>query len=87
MKVTGTGFMWLFCSLSGAYKTAPVELEGDEPQLEAMGARNTKGVGIWNSSPRAPRKYFSLLEVLSNSLYHRHYFDLKCSLLLSGLRC
>lgn len=28
MKVTGTGFMWLFCSLSGAYKTAPVELEG-----------------------------------------------------------
>lgn len=87
MKVTGTGFMWLFCWLAGADKTAPVELEGEAPQLEAMEARHTKGVGIWSSSPRAPRKYFSPHEVLSNSLYHRHYFDLKCSLLLSGLRC
>ena len=87
MKVTGTGFMQLFCSLSLLYVAAPVELEGEVPQLGAMKVRNTKRAGVWNGSPRAPWKYSSPHEVLSNSLYHRHYFDLKCSLLLSGLPC
>ena len=87
MKVTGTGFMQLFRWLSLPCRAVPVELEGAVPQLGAMKARNTKRVGVWNSSPRAPRKYFSPHEVFSNSLYHRHYFDLKCSLLLSGLPC
>lgn len=53
----------------------------------AAKARNTKSVGVWNSSPRAPMKYFSPHVVLSDSLYHRHYFDLKFSLLLSCFPC
>lgn len=56
-------------------------------QLGAMKASDTQREDVWNSSPRAPRKYFSAHEVLSNSLCHTHYFDLKCSLLLSCLPC
>lgn len=87
MKVPGTGFMQLLCLLSLLHRAAPAEPEGDVPQLGAMKARKARRVGVWNNSPRVPGKYFSPHAVLSNSMYHRHYFDLKCSLLLSCLPC
>ena len=84
MKVPGTGFMQLLCLLSLPHRAAP---EGDVPQLGGNESQEHQESKRWNNSPRAPGKYFSLHAVLSNSMYHRHCFDLKCSLLLSCLPC
>ena len=66
------------------HRAAP---EGDVPQLGGNESQEHQESKRWNNSPRAPGKYFSLHAVLSNSMYHRHCFDLKCSLLLSCLPC